>query len=198
VSGRRGLFWLLLACVLLFAGLLLGASLPLPLIDIQLHLPADRQVGLHGAQLAWPTVIRSGETRNAALHLEAVDSSQMDKTGNLLIETRLELPGAVVSPAGAIRQPLIPGKGLVFNWQIRVNGEGSLGGTLWIYRVIIPVVGDTDDRQVVLAFPLEVKAATVLGMPVGLARWIGGIGLMISMALLAYWLPDIMRIVLRK
>jgi hypothetical protein len=162
--------------------LLIAAVIPLPRQDVVLGLNTNLIVPLpYSVQLIHPTLLRVGEYGKILLSLKPQIESGNGKPTleKLLIETRLDMPGARVSPPSGTSQPLIQGKGLDFKWQVLPGMAGKLSGTLWISAYREDNTGGEMERIPFLAYPFEITVISLLGMTAPLVKWIAGIGLMV-------------------
>jgi hypothetical protein len=90
---------------------------------------------------------------------------------------------------------MLRGQPLTFYWSIRPQDIGILRGTLWIFLVMVPKDGGADQRQPLLALPVDIEAISVLGVPANVARWIGVIGASLSAVLGFPFLEKILQVI---
>jgi hypothetical protein len=120
-----------------------------------------------------------------------VDIPNIYDTHNLVAVARLDMAG-VEAYREAIREPLRPGRPVTFRWSIRANEAGLYRGVVWLHLELVPIAGGPLEQQLLLARTIEVQAVTVFGLPGGLARGLGALGLVAS-TLLGY--PFIQRLI---
>jgi hypothetical protein len=102
-------------------------------------------------------------------------------------EARLTLPGGSVDPFGAEMTALPAGGSAEFSWQVTAIQEGDLQGTLWVYFDLPASSGSGDQQKALAAFPVRFSAVSLLGMDFGFARILGGVGLLVGLALALPW-----------
>jgi len=124
---------------------------------------------------ATPTVEAIGGPKNGT----PVDIPNIYDTHTILAIARLDMAG-VEAYREDIREPLLPGKPVVFRWSIRPGEAGVYRGVVWLRLELIPKAGGAIDEMVLMARPIEIQAVTVFGLPGNLARIFGGIGLVAS------------------
>lgn len=149
--------------------------------------------------LEWPQTIREQDSDLIVLTIEMdeggrltptvqgtpgtpVDIPNLYETHNIFALARLDLAG-MESFTGEMREPLRPGKPVAFRWSVHAEEAGLYRGVVWLHIEMVPKGGGQAEQQLILARPIEIQAVTVLGLPPVLARWLGGIGLVMSTAL---------------
>ena len=177
------------------------------------NFPATQPTDIPNAELKeqrlvlieWPEKIRLGDGDIVRLTLEVdetgvvtptaeieghqvtgtpVEIPDLYETHNLVVEARLDLAGAAVSPPqGTIQEPLRRGQVLHFYWSIQTQQIGRTRGTLWLFLNLIPKDEGEPDRKALLSKQLEIETVSVLGLPANLARWTGAIGTAFSVVL---------------
>ena len=156
---------------ILLAGLALLAVSTWPLPVERMEWTANPTTSLQGEfnfALSWPVSIRASEPRAAHLTVKPPPN----QFTNTMIEARLEFSDLVIAPAGIMAQPVGAAETLEFNWELELAAAGVHSGTLWIY--ISPVVSDRSEQRVVLAArPLQVRAIFLGPVPVVWLRWVG-------------------------
>lgn len=151
--------------------------------------------------LEWPQTIREKDSELIVLTIAMDESGQMTAAAQALggepepieipniYDTHVVLAVARLDLAGMeayrenIREPLLPGKPVVFRWSIRANEAGVYRGIVWLHLELVPRAGGPVSEQLLLSRPIEIRAVTVLGLPGNTARLIGGIGLVVSTVL---------------
>lgn len=160
--------------------------------------------------LEWPKAVREKDSDWIVLSIQVDPQGNLTATaegpGHTTSETQIEIPDlyathnivalARLDMAGMeayredIRQPLSPGRPVVFRWSIRANEAGLYRGVVWLHLELVPKNGGPIDELLLLARPIEIQAVTVLGLPGDVARILGGLGVVVS-AVLGY--PAIQR-----
>ncbi len=175
--------WTAVILALLSLGLLAWSFQPLGRSQTALRL----RNGLEGRRLRvdMPQALWAGQTGRAALALEAgAPLGDPIAAGNQVLEARLELAGIAVQPQDAISETMRAGQPLHFSWSLYPALPGSYAGTLWVYLNTVPKEGGDADHQALLALPVEIESrASVFGLPVGVTRWAGGLGLVAGLLL---------------
>ena len=165
--------------------------------------PADMRVAVGGGSLPEtrvltldvPQAIRTGDADVVRLTL-AMDSEKQGggtpplqgaglsanayDSYNVLAEARLDMSGAAVLPAGAVSEALLPGKSVVFLWNVRQTEQGASNGTVWLFLRFIPRNGGAEIRQPLSAQGVEIGTSALFGIKTGVARWLGVAGTFVS------------------
>jgi hypothetical protein len=123
-----------------------------------------------------PTVSANGHTQAS----EPVKIPDLYDTHDLVVEARLDMAGIEIMPYNEIREPLIKGRPLFFNWRIRPGEAGIYRGTLWLYLNLNPKDGRSSERITLIAKRLEVECVTFLGLSGRWARILGFGGSLVS------------------
>jgi hypothetical protein len=170
---------------------------PIPIRTPQPQLLERRQLVLE-----WPETVRDkdsdllvltiamderGQVTTPVSPAESPDSIPFEipniyDTHNIFAIARLDLAG-VEAYREDIRKPLRPGEPVTFRWSIRASAAGTYRGVVWLRLNLVPKAGGPVDEMLLLARPIEIHAVSVLGLPVDLARILGGVGLLLSMVL---------------
>lgn len=108
-------------------------------------------------------------------------SSESPDFYNVVAEVRFDMPGMIIEPKGAISKPVIPGKDLSFFWNLRPARSGNYPGTLWLYLNLVPREGGKVNRLTLMANPLQIEVASILGLQAKTARWVSITGILISL-----------------
>jgi hypothetical protein len=142
----------------------------------------------HRLTLAWPGEIRAGDSQVIRMTISDSEPVGTPAPGapapgrvssyNVLAEARLEMGGLVVVPAGAVTQPLRPGRNISFYWSARPGAAGVSAGVAWLYFRSIPLAGGLENRMPVLAQPVEIRTLELFGLQGPSARWMGALGLL--------------------
>jgi hypothetical protein len=172
--------------------------------------PAQMQLlGMEGVQLGgrrltltYPVVLRLGDPGQARLVFEPqplgtpAAGAAPNRGGNpgglagatgVTVETRLELPGLAVAPAGVSGQALPQDRAVTFWWEIAAQEAGDYEGTAWLSLRLTPESHglDTELQPQALAAPrVTVRITHLAGLSGPAARWGGAAaaaaGLLIS------------------
>jgi len=141
----------------------------------------------------WPRSVRIGDSGVVRLDF-SLDPVMHQSIGNpqlvdvydlynVLVDVRLEMPGAVVAPPGLFSQPLRPGQNITFNWRIYPNDVGQVSGTLWVYLRFVPRDMGEQEQVLIAVKQFKVESFALFGLGVGVVRVIGGIGFVLSIIL---------------
>lgn len=77
---------------------------------------------------------------------------------NVVLESRLDLPGINISPVGLIENPYLRGQIIKNEWKVKSNLTGRTRGTLWLYIDLVPKNDGATQRMMVLALPLTIHS----------------------------------------
>lgn len=121
----------------------------------------------------------------------ATSSTPVDPAShNVIVESRLDMPGARVRPYDGIREPLMLDVPVEFVWSVGVFEPKKHRGTAWLFLVIVERSTHQAEKRVALsAQSLEIAGTSFLGLSGPLARIGGGLGLICSW-LLAFLIVD--------
>jgi hypothetical protein len=139
--------------------------------------------------LAWPAWIRAGDSGMVRLVLEPLvqQASSAPSTGqtesNVLIEARLDLAGIQYAPLGEVSQVILPGRPVLFSWELLPVQPGVYRGDVWIHVNLAPGSGGQGQRYVLTAQKIEIVTTGVLGFKSISARLWGTLGIIIGLAL---------------
>jgi hypothetical protein len=141
--------------------------------------------------LTYPTVLRAGERNQARLIFQpqsytgAIEPPEPSSIP-IFVETRLELPGVLVEPAGVSGQVLSTGRAVTFWWALTGTQSGEYEGTAWLsLRYEHPT--DPGAQTYALAAPrLLVRVERFVGFSGLGARWMGG-SLSLGGLFLLFW-----------
>ena len=143
-----------------------------------------------------PERLRSGEIQQVSLTAELVEGEirpenadqapQSLPDSTLAINSRLDIPGMDVSPAGEFSQAIEPGRPAQFTWRLRARQAGSYSGTLWLYQAGLSDESQASGgRRLLLAQPVLFTATSLFGLGSTAAQVIGIVGSVVGLALLA-------------
>ncbi len=155
-----------------------------------LYIPEQRQI-----HLDFPAWIHLGSSGIARLTFSLADSQgtttpdpsigaqSVFNQYQVMAETRLDLPGFTIQPAGIVSEALLPGQKVSFYWNLSPLKSGRYHGTLWFYLHYYPLAAGTEVRAAVLAQPVEIVVGDFLGLS---KPWTLGLGML--SAVLGLWL----------
>ncbi len=172
-----------LICVsLLFFVLLISTIWPAAVKTIETPVTIQQPGWLvqRKAIIEMPKFIRQGEIGKVRLRLLPVQAETSPEIYPL--EAKIEIPN-LPARDHLIRETMLAGSGSTFSWEIKTEEPGEYSGKLWLW------VGEGENRQVVLAAPLEITCVLSFGLPTWWARTAGLCGAVIFLILGArvYW-----------
>jgi len=145
-----------------------------------------QQVG-DGIQLTLdtPHQVRTGEAGTVRLSLTPLlTEGTMPEGGySLVAVARLRGPGMIVSPSGAMGEPLSPGLATVFEWQVLALRPGGAAVTLALGARFVPAEGGEAIEVPVWARTLELQAIGLGSLSAANARWLALGGMVAGLAL---------------
>jgi hypothetical protein len=141
--------------------------------------------------LEWPSVIRSGDLASIRLAFSSarqggspLQISPIAGEGySVLAEARLELPAIPHTPIGEVSQGLIPGRPVIFIWDLQPNRPGEANGTVWLHLSFIPVAGGPALRRVLTAQRINIRVIDILGLSGPWVRALGSAGVVVGAVL---------------
>jgi hypothetical protein len=134
-----------------------------------------------------PVTLRPGGSGTVGLEMQFGDLAagsmgQINpKEYHLVAESRLEVPGMQVLPPDLTSRGLPDSGNLSFFWELNPHQEGNFQGNLWLFLNLVPANGDELERLPVLARSIDIHVASILGMQINLARWVGAGGIIIGL-----------------
>jgi hypothetical protein len=137
--------------------------------------------GIYKIQLSWPTWIRLGDSGVIRLVVEPGEQPG-DAGDSLWVESRLEADGVEVFPAGALMEPLLPGRQAIFHWSVQPVQPGDRGVVVWVYVRSQPLQGGDSGGQALTAQKIVIPAVGLFGLQGQVVRLLGGIGLVVGLA----------------
>lgn len=154
--------------------------------------------------LSFPSEIRLGDQGIVDLHLDTRPSclSRLNEFGysdfpdaegsatkaaaelsHVIVEARLDLPGASLRPYEAISQPLFEAQSVGFVWSVVLSEPGTYRGTAWLSLTAVGGDPGHEERVVISAQSLEVRTQQLASMKGGTARLGGALGMLASATL---------------
>lgn len=168
-------------------------------------MPSPALVEARQIVLEWPEIIREKDSDFILLSLvmdadgkvtvtpehpgsvtegTPVEIPNLYATHNVVAAARLDIAG-LDSWREEIREPMLPGRPVVFRWSIRAEESAVYRGVVWLHLEFVPKEGGTVERVTLLARPIEIECVSVMGLPGWAARGLGGFGVVVS-TLLGY------------
>lgn len=146
-------------------------------------------------ELAWPTVLRIGDSYTMELNFEPLNDDQLSSAQqqgfsdiygdyNVMAEARFEVAGLRFEPANPIRESMPFGQGLRFKWKVVADKTGSYDGTIWLSLRFLPLDGSPPSQEPVHVQSTRMHANGLLGMDAPTARLTGGVGVVLGTAFL--------------
>ncbi len=124
--------------------------------------------GLPFVEVDTPVSARLGDVSNMQARLSMAGmSGQSDE--NMVAEFYLDMDGSKTSPDGNILYPILGAYPAQAKWQFVPFNTGSLSGTIWVHLQIVKSSEETR-QYLVMAYPFEVKATALAGIPAGMLR----------------------------
>jgi hypothetical protein len=108
-----------------------------------------------------------------------INAPDLYSTYNLVAVGRLDMAG-VEAFREERREPLQPGREVVFHWIIRADAARVYRGVVWLHLDLVPKSGAAVERVLLLARTVEVEAVTVFGLSGSAARCLGILGMAAS------------------
>ena len=193
-------------------------QVPMPTIELQL--PVKEVVAVLSEQrlisLEYPLQLRTGGVKIVRIRVDMDEHGQITPTAeiggqaiqgrvisipnlydthNLVLESRLDVAGLQIEPAGSQSEPLRPGRAVSFDWRVHANSPGTFQGSLWLYLNIVPKAGGDVERRTLLAPLIEMRASSFLGLNQYWADGLGVAGLiassMLGVPFISSWLQQL-------
>lgn len=154
--------------------------------------------------LDWPEKIRVGDSERITLIIQVDQDGKITPTVSseehtldlepvfipdiyedhyLNLEARIDIAGMEVLPQGIVSTAIIKGKDVKFAWSLSPRQVGKFSGTVWLYLNIIPKEAGHNQKELLMAKPIDIQGVTVFGMPANVARLSGAFGTGISFLL---------------
>ena len=201
---RRGVGLGLLICSV---GLLVWASLPSRvqmmeqvILPAEMKLPNDEQpakavLETRQVRLEWPESMRIGDSAEIRLIFESVGEEKQDANSdielsnvynqyNLMVEGRFEVSGLKVNPANPLRESLLAGEIISYDWNVTAENAGIYPGTVWLSLRFLPLEGDVPSQAPIFVTKVDIKATSLWGISGPIARLLGGLGVALGIIML--------------
>ena len=148
-----------------------------------LSLPFGEVAGeIYNIQLSWPHWLRLGDSGVVRLVVERGDQPG-DAGDSLWVESHLETDGLEVFPAGEIMAPLLRGRQVNFHWSVQPAQPGDREVVVWVNLRSQSPPGSDSGSQALTAQKIVIPAVGLFGLQGQVARLLGGIGLVVGLAL---------------
>jgi hypothetical protein len=145
--------------------------------------------------LETPRFLRSGDAGEVRLEFSTDLSQKVDgeiaglsnlyDTHQVAVEARLEMGGLQVDPSGTLTRPLEPGQTVKYTWILRPEQAQVYKGAAWFYLRFMPKDGSPSSDWPLAVQRIELYSTSLLGLTGRLARWLGGMGVLVGLLLLA-------------
>jgi len=145
-------------------------------------------------RLEWPASMRIGD--EYAINLEYTPfvnesaapgqpSGYVDvySDHNVMAEARYEVNGVRADPVNPIRASLIAGRGLKFTWEIQADQAGEYDSVVWLSLRYLPLDGSAPSQVPIFIQALKLHTHSLLGLDASKARLLGGLGMILAIAL---------------
>jgi hypothetical protein len=144
-----------------------------------------------------PNRIRLGDSETLRLTLElapltgpinaapaAAETTLLtDEPRRVVVEARLDATGFVVQPSDLTSEPLVGGESATFYWLMRGAVPGSQRGMLWVYLRDPAAATIGSGREPISVQVIEFEVVDFFGLPGGVARSAGTLGVVATIAL---------------
>ena len=181
MKSRRVLWWTG-AGLFLFLFVLTSWPAAPQRFEIRLSSPEGDPIQVaRDAVVEVPSFIWQGETGNVCLIILA-QAGDPPGAPEVMLETRLELPIELID-GDTKWEALVPGQQASFAWSVRGSTPGRIEGKLWVWA------NAGDEREALLARPVELNVRTIGGFQPGFARW--SAALIALLCLIAGFIPPL-------
>jgi hypothetical protein len=188
--------------------LIVWVSLPNPhqaltqsIIPTEMQLPSNGQTPIpmliktRQISLIWPNSMRIGEIEEITLVFKPVEnvasstkpqveSSDIYKSYNIMVEARFEVAGISVSPANPTRESMPAGQTVKFKWQISTNQVGSYDGNVWLSLRFLPLNGTQASQVPIFIHEVKIQSSSLFGMNETQAYFVGGSGVALGVVII--------------
>jgi len=190
---QSGLIIRILALILFgLSGILLGWGLwPSGVSYHTITFPPDRLIlsgedkpvvqEAYAMELEITPAIRSGDPSRLRVIFQPLEiqerSENQPPIEDVYVESRLELPGVQIEPAGTAGQIFSAGRAVTFWWTISASRAGVYEGTVWLGLRAKPPKQEASQYTALAAPRIEIKVSRLLFLSGPAARWTGALGL---------------------
>ena len=144
--------------------------------------------------LEWPESLRIGDQGSIDLVFAPVNAGVVAQPPaarfddvyaryNLMAEGRLEAAGVRVNPADPRRESLPAGQTVKYSWRVSAQKAAIYPANAWLLLRFLPLQGGSASELPVFVHEIEIRETSLLGLSGPAARVVGGIGMLISLAL---------------
>ncbi len=127
------------------------------------------------AYLHFPARLHAGDNAVIQVTLEIPDQIQgswvVAGDSQAMMEARIDLPLAQLTPQGSIVETLSASDLPLFRWQMTSRQPDRLSGQFWLYVLLISEDGSSE-RQTLLAVPFETEINALAGIPDPILTWV--------------------------
>lgn len=145
-------------------------------------------------RLEWLSSMRIGDQAEISLAFEPVQGEILAPTPQgkfsdvyeryyLMAESRLEAAGLQVNPAKPVRESLPAGQTVRFRWQVHGESPGIYQGNVWLSLRFLPLDESPASETLIFVGEVDMHATSLLGMGGPQARMLGGVGIIVGLAL---------------
>ena len=143
-------------------------------------------------------IIPTAEVEGNVVTGEVIEIPNLYNTHHVIAEAKFDIAGVQVSPSEVFSQTLSQGQSVTFYWSVRPQEVGVYRGTIWFYLRFVDNVSGEESQKTVSAQLVEIKAVSLLGIPIGLVRAFGGIGSVVGAVVGFPFFEDIVRFIFGK
>ena len=168
---------------MLVFGLVVGlwALFPLPRKTVESQIEFNGQI--YNLLLSAPTVVRAGESSEAALQLEPPPHISPKKAMGIWWQASIVASGLSVAPTGEISKPLVAGRATVFRWRLRAATPTRGECALWLHILHTPKKGE-GSRFTLFTESWKVKTQWMGGLSPLMARLLAVAALLVGFVML--------------
>ncbi len=127
------------------------------------------------AHLRYPSRLHAGDTSVIQVTLEIADHNQdgwaAAGDSQAMMEARIDLPLAQLTPQGSIVETLSASHLPLFRWRMTARQPDRLSGQFWLYMLLVSEDG-ASERQALLAVPFETEINALAGLPDPILTWV--------------------------
>lgn len=189
--------WNFLAIAVLLAAFWMSGIRPAGVQAVDGQLAAFQDAG--AITVDWPARLRVQDedwlvvtVQFNMLDNQAAGHKDLFDTHNVVAVGRLEMP-ALNAWSEPVRQPVRPDRPVSMRWAVRADQPGEYRGVLWVSLELVPLAGGPVETITLLSRPLHIAAVGFLGLPAWIWRWVGAVGLAVSVLLAVLHLQSRLR-----
>lgn len=129
---------------------------------------------------------------------EVIQIPDLYETHNVGVETRFDIAGLQIEPAGLVYQPLTKGQPVSFHWSIRAPHVGKFRGTIWVHLVFTDKTTEEVSRRAISAQIVDIEAVDFFGFSTNFVRTSGVVGSVLGVIVGFPFFDDVVRYLLSK